>query len=263
MAIPAFAQSVPQGTELSRRPASWKPFGLAFLAATGLALAQGVDHSPFDALLKANVRNGVVNYAAFERNPEFRAYLASLEKPARLDSASERLAYSINAYNALAIEGILEGLSPSSLVGRARYFKLKEWPLDGRKISLYDLEHQVIRPQGEPRIHFAIVCASLSCPVLRSEAYVAARLDAQLDDQARRFVNDATRNRFDKATRTAYLSEIFKWFEDDFKTSAGSVQKFAARYANDPAVARELEHDGYRIEWIDYDWRLNGTPPRS
>ena len=236
---------------------------IAAMIAIDRVTAQGVDQAPFDALLKANVRNGVVTYAGFEANPSFRAYLMSLERPARLESRADRLAYSINAYNALAIEGILEGLSPASFAGRVRYFKLKEWPLDGGRISLYDLEHQVIRPLGEPRIHFAIVCASRSCPVLRSEAYAPDRLDAQLDDQAKQFINDGGRNRFDTATRTAYLSEIFKWFEDDFRTSAGSVQKFVARYANDPAVARDLDRDAYRIEWIEYDWRLNGTPPRS
>ena len=248
---------------------AWKPFltgvvlGLALLAVIGAAFAQRVDHAPFDTLLKAHVKNGAVDYAGFEGNPAFLAYVDALAKPATLDTRAERLAHWINAYNALAIEGILQGLSPASFFGRVRYFKLKEWPLDGRKISLYDLEHDVIRPLGEPRIHFAIVCASLMCPSLRSEAYVAGRLDAQLDEEARRFVNDPFRNRFDGTTQTAYLSEIFKWFEDDFKASAGSVQKYVARYASDPAVARDLERDAYRIEWIDYDWRLNGTPPRS
>jgi len=142
-----------------------------------------------------------------------------------------------------------------------RYFKLQDWPLGGRKISLYDLEHRVLRPLGEPRIHFAIICASRSCPFLRSEAYSAARLDAQLDEQARQFVNDPFRNRFDKATKTAHLSEIFKWFEEDFQ-GAGSVQKYIARYIADPEVARDLAQDGYKIQYVDYDWNLNGNPPR-
>ena len=121
----------------------------------------------------------------------------------------------------------------------------------------------MIRPLDEPRIHFAIVCASKSCPRLRGEAYIAARLDAQLDAQARQFVNDPSRNRFDKATRTAYLSEIFKWFDEDFRAAAGSMQKYVARYAADPEVAQGLAADAYRVEWIGYDWSLNGTPPRQ
>jgi hypothetical protein len=147
------------------------------------------------------------------------------------------------------------------LLGRLRYFKLREWPLAGERISLYDLEHKVLRPLRDPRIHFAIVCASRSCPALRAEAYDAERLDFQLDDQARRFINDPSRNRYDKAAKTAHLSEIFKWFDEDF-AAAGSVQKYVARYVADPEIARGLAEETWRIEWIAYDWNLNGTPPR-
>ena len=235
--------------------------GLALLAVLGSALAQGIDHAPFDALLKANVKNGVVNYPGFQNNAAFRKYVDDLGRPATLPTKQDQLAYYINAYNALAIQGILEGLSPSSVLGRARYFKIHDWALNGQQISLYDLEHKILRPLNEPRIHFAIICASRSCPFLRSEAYSAARLDAQLDDQARQFVNDPFRNRFDKATKTAHLSEIFKWFEEDFQ-GAGSVQKYIARYIADPEVARDLAEDAYKIQYVDYDWNLNGNPPR-
>lgn len=227
----------------------------------GAPLAHAIDHAPFDALLRAHVKNGVVDYPGFQDSAAFKAYVAELAKPATFANKSDELAFQINAYNALAIQGILDGLSPSSFLGRARYFKVQEWALAGRRITLYDLEHKVIRPLGEPRIHFAIICASKSCPFLRSEAYTAAALDRQLDEQARQFVNDSFRNRFDKRTRTANLSEIFKWFDEDFR-GAGSVQKFIARYVADPEVAKGLADDGYRIEWIDYDWNLNGTPPR-
>ena len=248
---------------------AWRPFltgvaiGLAFLLLAGVAVGQVPDPRALDAMLRANVRNGVVHYAGFQDSTGFRTYVADLAKPARHSGKSDELAHYINAYNALAIAGILEGLSPSTLLGRARYFKFKEWTLSGRDLTLYDLEHKVIRPLGDPRIHFAIVCASKSCPFLRGEAYAAPILDAQLDEQARQFVNDASRNRFDKATRTAYLSEIFKWFDEDFRAAAGSTQKYVARYVADPEVARAMAADSYRIEWIDYDWTLNGTLPRQ
>lgn len=251
------------------RLAAWRPFltgvglGLAFLVALSSAMAQGPDHASFDALLRGNVKNGVVHYPGFQDNSAFRQYVQDLGKPVRLDTRAEQLAYYINAYNALAIEGILQGLSPSSLLGRARYFKFKEWPLNGKPITLYDLEHKVIRPLGEPRIHFAIICASKSCPFLRPEAYVPARLDAQLEEQAKQFVNDPFRNRYDATTRTARLSEIFKWFDEDFAGPAGSTQRYIARYVADPAVAKDLAADGFKVEWIDYDWTLNGTPPRG
>ncbi len=234
--------------------------GIALLLAVGGATAHGVDHAPFDALLRANVRNGVVNYTGFQNSPSFKGYIEALSGPGEPEGREARLVYYINAYNALAIEGILQGLSPSTLFGRARYFKFKEWPLNGKSITLYDLEHKIIRPLGEPRIHFAIVCASKSCPLLRAEAYAADRLEGQLDDQARQFVNDPFRNRFDVNSTTAQLSEIFNWFDEDFR-SAGSTQRFIARYVADPAVAKGLAADQFKVEWIDYDWNLNGNPP--
>lgn len=233
---------------------------LSLFGAIVNANAQAFDHARLDALLRANVKDGVVNYPGFRNNAAFKDYVAALANPITFDSKAAELAYYINAYNALAIQGILDGLSPSTLLGRARYFKFKEWALNGRSITLFDLEHKVIRPLGEPRIHFAIVCASKSCPLLRTEAYTAPRLDTQLDDQARQFINDPFRNRFDAASKVAQLSEIFNWFDEDFK-GPGSTQRFIARYAADPAVARGLAADGFKVEWVDYNWNLNGTPP--
>ncbi|MEP7276143.1 MAG: DUF547 domain-containing protein [Betaproteobacteria bacterium] len=233
--------------------------GAAVLAVSVMASAAPAPIAAYDASLHANVNDGVVAYPGFRADAGFRGYVDALAKPGTPGEGRERLAHYINAYNALAIQGILDGLSPSTLFGRARYFKFKEWPLDGRSITLYDLEHQLLRPLGEPRIHFAIVCASKSCPRLRPEAYTAARLDAQLDEQARGFVNDPSRNRFDRATRTAHLSEIFNWFDEDFRAAAGSTQKYLARYVADPAIAQELAADTYKVEWIPYDWNLNGV----
>jgi ABC-type transport system substrate-binding protein len=238
---------------------AWARWLLAFALICGGAAAAGP--GSYDSSLRAHVRDGVVDYPAFQRSAAFTRHVADLAQPATLPTPAAQLAHWINAYNALAIQGILDGLSPSTLLGRLRYFKLREWPLAGERISLYDLEHKVLRPLRDPRIHFAIVCASRSCPALRAEAYDAERLDFQLDDQARRFINDPSRNRYDKAAKTAHLSEIFKWFDEDF-AAAGSVQKYVARYVADPEIARGLAEETWRIEWIAYDWNLNGTPPR-
>jgi uncharacterized protein DUF547 len=215
----------------------------------------------FDRALHQHVRDGAVDYPAMSSDPDFRAYVASLAEPASPGSRADRLVYYMNAYNTLAIQGILEGLSPNSFLGRVRFFKLKDWRLGGREINLYDLERDLIIPLGEPRIHFSIVCASKSCPRLRSEAYAADKLEAQMDENARQFVNDRGRNRFDRVRKVAQLSEIFKWYEGDFSKAAGSVQKFLSKYVDDPEVARELSAEHYAIEWIAYDWSLNGIPP--
>jgi hypothetical protein len=237
---------------------------LALLAVTLLvpaAVAKPPDPAPLDTLLRAHVKAGVVDYAAFQGSAAFRGYATALGAPFGEAPRDERLAAYLNAYNVFAIQGILDGLSPSSFLGRQRYFKLQTWTIDGRPIALERLENDVIRPFKDPRIHFAIVCASKSCPPLRGEAYVADRLDAQLDDQARRFVNDPSKNRFDKGKRVAYLSAIFKWFDEDFR-GAGSVQKYVARYVADAEVARSLANDAFEVEWIEYDWTLNGLPPK-
>ena len=142
-------------------------------------------------------------------------------------------------------------------MGRYKYFKSAEYRVGKRTTNLYDLEHEIILPLDEPRIHFAIVCASQSCPVLRSEAYVAGRLEKQLEDAAIQFINDANKNSFEP--RAIYVSKIFEWFRSDFSGHSGSVQKYLARYVKDPELAKKLEKETFRVEHLAYDWRLNGT----
>ena len=130
----------------------------------------------------------------------------------------------INAYNAYAIKGILDGYSPGTWVGRYRYFIGRTYRVGGASINLYDLEREILIARfHEPRMHFAIVCASASCPKLQSWAYDRTQLEPQLELAARGFINDSSRNRFDRENRVAYLSKIFDWFADDFSSQAGSV----------------------------------------
>lgn len=225
------------------------------------AAAQGISHQGLDAVLRVNVSDGKVNYPAIAADHAFHDYVRQLAAPVSLGSKTDQLVYYMNAYNALAIQGILDGLSPSSIIGRQRYFKLKKWKLAGEEMSLHKLEHEILRPLGEPRIHFAIVCASRSCPKIRADAFSAAKLENQLEENARGFVNDTTRNRFDAGAKSAQISEIFKWFEEDFVKSAGSVQKFIAKYVSDPEVAKGLAAGEYKISYLEYNWGLNGSPP--
>ncbi|MGH8580905.1 MAG: DUF547 domain-containing protein [Gammaproteobacteria bacterium] len=251
----------------SRRPSfGWLPILLS-LAAFGpeLVAAPQSPHQKFDVVLRAHVVDGKVSYAGIAGDLRFAEYLQELERidPEALATREEKLAYWINAYNAFAIKGILDGSSPSTLFGRVAYFKLREYRAGGRDINLYDLERKVLIPMGEPRIHFAIVCASKSCPWLRSEAYTPDRIEQQLDESARQFINDPSRNHFDSENRVAYLSQIFDWFAEDFERNSGSVLSYLAPYLKDQSLARELKNGEYTVKHLDYDWNINGIPPRA
>jgi hypothetical protein len=222
-------------------------------------------HQPFDEVLKAHVADGSVNYDGVGTDQRFAGYIKDLRQTdaGKFSDRNELLTFWINAYNALAIQGILNGSSPKSFFGKIGFFYNDKYDVGGLVTNLYDLEHKILRPLGEPRIHFAIVCASQSCPLLSAEAFAADRLEKQLDDSARRFINDTTRNRFDREKKTAHLSKIFDWFEKDFEQHSGSVTRYVARYVNDPELARELTDGQYRIKYLDYRWGLNGTLAKS
>lgn len=220
-------------------------------------------HEEFDAVLKAHVVDGVVDYASIKKDARFSNYLNVLgnTNPDGFATDAEKLAFWINAYNALAIKGILDGRSPSGFFGRIGYFKTTDYQVAGRSINLYDLERDIIIPFGEPRIHFAIVCASQSCPKLRSEAYVASRLGEQLEDNTRAFMNDPHKNTFDTDKKIAKVSKIFDWFDEDFEKHSGSVQEFVSKYLDDKSIAEQLSQENFRVKHLKYDWNLNGTPP--
>jgi hypothetical protein len=220
-------------------------------------------HDLFDQVLRAHISDGRVGYPDVRRSRHFHEYVAQLDRidPGGLPTDLDRMAFWINAYNAFAIQGILDGYSPMTLWGRYRFFIAREYRVGAEVINLYDLERKILIPFQEPRVHFAIVCASRSCPKLQSWAYLGDRLEDQLDQVTRSFVNDPSRNRFDRERRVAYLSKIFDWFDDDFAAQAGSVQRFVARYIDDPTLAEEVATVPYVVKFLEYDWSLNGMPP--
>jgi 1-acyl-sn-glycerol-3-phosphate acyltransferase len=221
-----------------------------------------VDDRAWDAELAAHVDEGRVEYAAFCDAPALSSYLADVE---RVDlggaTEAERMALYLNAYNALSIRAILRGQSPSTLLGRYGFFVRERARVAGAEMSLLTLERRVIVPMGDPRIHFALVCASASCPWLRAGVYGASDLEGQLEDAARRFVNDPSKNRFDVAEGRAEVSAIFDWYRDEFAEDAGSLEAYLARYVRDDEVAAALGDGRIEIDFLDYDWSLNGSPP--
>jgi len=235
-------------------------FILIFLCASTLHAGDEL-HLPFTDVLSESVVDGQVNYSKIKSNPKYFSYLKALNGSPSFKNKKEELAYWINAYNALAIKGILDKRSPKSLLGRLGFFKKAKYNVGGRNINLFDLERKVIIPLGEPRIHFAINCASASCPKLIPEAYTEANLENQLEQVTKEFVNNSTKNSFNTQTKVASVSKIFDWFKDDFSNHSGSVQKYLAQYVSDTSIAADLREDKYRIVYKKYDWSLNGTKP--
>lgn len=242
----------------------------AILAVTPVLLAQPspFDHSAFDALLRQHVVRGMVDYDAFGAAPEFEAYLQGL---AGADvgalAEKERLALFINAYNAYTIRLVNVKGERDSIrnINKTMGLRLKgPWTepfavVGGRTYDLDTLEHGIIRKQfKEPRIHFALVCAAMSCPPLRSEAYTGERLDAQLDDQARVFLlQSPEKNRVDLKTATLHASPIFGWYKEDFGSSDAAIARYIAGFYPEGDERRLLLSGRARIATTEYDWTLN------
>ena len=223
------------------------------------------DHSGWSRLLAAHVdASGRVAYRNLHEKdlPALREYLDALAGAAPADwPRPEQLAFWINAYNAGVVWAVLQGESAESQAGRDGLFKSWKFRVAGQERTPDEIEHRILRAQfAEPRIHFAIVCASASCPPLRPEAYVAAQLDAQLEAQARTFLQDPTRNVIDPKVKTLQLSAVFDWFHADFEKAAGSVLAFVARHVADPATQKWLLAGPEKIAYLDYDWTLNAQP---
>ncbi|MDE0828492.1 MAG: DUF547 domain-containing protein [Vicinamibacterales bacterium] len=243
------------------------------LASSGVAIAQTFDHShtAWTEVLTRHVANDggitVVDYAAIQADASgLERYVDVVTRvtPAQFETWSEpqRLAFLINAYNALTVTLIVDNYPVTSIKDLGGWFsspwKQRFFTLLGKERHLDDIEHGLIRAQfDEPRIHFAANCAASGCPPLRAEAYVALRLDGQLEDNARVFLRDVRRNRYEDGT--LWLSELLDWYESDFTRHGGSLKTFvAARPADDPAAAAVIAGPKTRVRFLDYDWTLNG-----
>ncbi len=244
---------------------------LLLLFMTNSATSQSFDHSLYDEVLKRHVKNGKVNYATLKSDKDFQTYLDQLSKanPDALQTREEKIAFWINAYNAFTLKLIIDNypvksITELSALGKLTAFfgdspwKREFFSINGKKMSLDKIEHEILRQTfKETRIHFAVNCASNSCPVLRPGAYSAETLNRQLDEQAKQFLKDTLRNRIDLKTKTIYLSKIFDWYQSDFTKSKGSLEAFLADYIEDENLKRMLLNKEFKIEYLDYDWGLN------
>ncbi|CAB1060988.1 Uncharacterized protein DUF547 [Olavius sp. associated proteobacterium Delta 1] len=231
---------------------------IPLLASTG----SSVSHSLFGDLLHKYVADGNVNYAGFQSEEDkLDQYLDLLQSvdPKTL-SRKEQFAFYANVYNAWTIKLILTKYPAIDSIKELGIFNTGPWKkkvvrLSGETVSLDHIEHDILRPRfRDPRVHFAINCAAKSCPPLRPEPYLAEKLDQQLDDATRSFINNPNNYRLEG--RNLHVSRIFKWFSEDFNEDALG---FFIKYANE-ALKKKLQTkpEKINIKYLAYDWSLNG-----
>lgn len=233
--------------------------GLFALAYAGLAQTGPIsklDHSAWGRVLaQYESREARVDYGALKSHgsPDLQEYLRQLAGPwPKSLTLNERKAALIDAYNALTVNWIVQNYPVPSIWRTSHPFTEARHEVDGRKVSLEQIETE-LRNMGDPRIHAALVCASISCPPLRREAYVPEQLERQLDDNVRSWLKNPELNRFDPANRKAEVSMIFDWYKSDFEKNGSSVLLFLSRFA--PVVTEP----GLKLTYRNYNWGLNDT----
>jgi hypothetical protein len=226
---------------------------LAFTAATP---ARAFTHAPFDALLKKHVKRGKVDYQGIKASDQAQldAYVTAVGK-VRVGgmSKSTKLAFYLNAYNALVIKGVVDRLPNFTSVKKVKgFFDKHKYLVAGKRVTLNQLENTIIRPTfKEPRIHFALVCGARSCPPLRAAAFRTSGLDGVLERLTRNFINSGHGVRVKGGA--VKVSELFKWYAKDFEQASGSVGKYLARYHKKHADKLSAGKLGY----LHYSWALN------
>ena len=238
-------------------------FWAAALAVSSPARGEtGVDNSLYARLLNQYVNQGVVDYRGI-KNEEMilDQYLKVLENTdSRKLSRSEQFAFYVNAYNAWTIKLILSAYPGLKSIKELGGFLSTPWKkkiarIEGEVLTLDAIEHDILRKQfKDPRVHFAVNCASQGCPPLRPEPYQGNSLNRQLEEMTAAFLNDPSRNYLDG--NTLYVSSIFKWFAEDFNND---VVGYFLKYARADLKKRlEDNRDKIKIKYLEYDWSLNG-----
>jgi len=232
--------------------------------------ASGFDHSKFDQVLKTYVNDqGLVDYNGIAGDRTFKVYMESLQtaKPDAM-SLDGQLAFWINAYNAVTIDKAIKWKPKKSVRETfvpgvwtsTKFFTTRENTVAGRRLSQDDIENDILRKQfKDPRIHFAIVCASSSCPPLPRFAYTAENVQTKLEEETRKYLNSNRGTRIDSAANTLYLSKLFDWYQGDFESKAGSVPNFIKPFLDEKMLAFLKQNP--KIAYLDYDWALNAQAP--
>ena len=249
-------------------------------------------HAAWTGLLKKHVvvldggKASQVRYADFAKDrAALKAYLDNLSKVTEAEfkswSKTTQMAFLINAYNAFTIEKILTRYPDLKSIRDfgtvfGNPWKDKFFTLFGQPSYLDQIEHETLRAKGvygEPRVHFAVNCASIGCPMLREEAFVAERLDAQLEEQARRFLSDRSRNRYNEQSGQLEVSKIFDWFKEDWTSGNKGIgantapnmtrEQFFVPYSkllsDNPESQMKIAQQKTGLAFLEYDWGLNSA----
>ena len=233
----------------------------------------GDSHKPFTEILSEHVKDGLVNYKALCEDKKLEQYIEQLANtnPDTMASKEAQLAFWINAYNAYTLKVICDNYPVKSIndlhfggliIGTV--LKKTIWDADfviinKKRLSLNTIEHKIIRPKfKDARIQFALVCAAISCPELRAEAYEGEKLDEQLNDQARKFLANPKDNSFDTDKKVAYLSKIIDWYAGDFGDNDAEILLYLAQFLPaDIADDIKANPNAWKIKHNSYDWSLN------
>jgi hypothetical protein len=217
-----------------------------------VAIPEAFNHEAWNIILKTNVSNaGNVNYNAIKDNrKKLTSYITSLgdNMPNETWTKADKLAYWINAYNAMTVDLIVKNYPLKSIKDIKDPWEQRLWKLNDKWYNLDEIEHQILRKMDEPRIHFAIVCASFSCPKLQNEAFIASKIETQLTTATRGFLSDSKRNSITQDN--IKLSKIFKWFSKDFEQN-GTLIDFLNKYSDVTIIEKAKK------SYLDYNWDLN------
>lgn len=224
-------------------------------------------HQPWDEFLHQYVdKRGLVNYQGItaRSRQKLTNWLQDLSQVnPELLATKQQLALWLNLYNALVIEQVLNNYPIKSILPKFLgipnwfafwvFFSRPVYEIGGHQYSLNNIEHDILRQKLlDPRLHFALVCAARGCPLLRDEAYQSDRLETQLEEDAKRFINNPHKVYYEPNNRILYCSKIFKWYQKDFLTVSTSIAEYIQTY-----LVADFPHQPVAIKYLDYDWHLN------
>ncbi|MEL6438310.1 MAG: DUF547 domain-containing protein [Cyanobacteria bacterium J06621_8] len=265
-----------QNTLQSSLKASTNPTEEATVPGVEVATNAPFNYQDYGEVLQKYVSaQGLVNYEQLQANRQqldrFNQSLGEVRPETYAGwNETEQIAFLVNAYNSFTLQSIIDqDPIKDSIRDIPGVWRRRKFDLAGEPITLNDIEHKILRREfNEPRIHVALVCAAISCPVLRNEPYLPEKLDAQLNDQTAKFAQSPHGFRLDKSGKTVYLSSIFKWFGQDYEPTYGIKTKFNGNSQQravlnhlspvlDSQTQEFLSQSDYKVRYLDYDWSLN------